>query len=383
MFRPEKGLYFVDSHHWGRPRPVEAEMDMATLVCLNETAVFFDQEHVWLILGWSRDDDWLYCYDATEMGLDRESLRWVGEGYFADRNRVYFLDSEHFAPVADADPATLTTLPLPEYGDYHRNTWRCFARDQKRLYCNGKTISGKPDDVRLTNHEDYFVLGGELFYLLLPLPRQGDSSGCRIPEGREFRLLAERWGTDGVNLYLRLDKGNSSSGEWSTVTVIDGADMSSFQVLGEHYAKDARQVWRSCDGKPLGKVNAASFALLPDHDCGLPGGLASDGRSVFYAGQGLKNTDSANFCHLGHGYFSDGQRHWWLGAERPTSLPDLDPASFRIADLDGMTRATDRISPWDGKLRNTVFDAEMLEYWRPYFQAHPELRDYWWHRANA
>lgn len=378
MTHPEKGIWFVTSPARPPTRPVATEINLESLVCCDETVVFFDDQRAWLILGWEYDQDWLYCYDASALNVDRDSLRWVGEGYFADRNRVYFYDDKHFGPVPDADPASLAALPLPEYGAYHRETWRYFARDRAHLYCNGKAVSAQPDATRLTNHEEYLLIGGHLFYELLPLRRQDDGQLCTIAAEREFHLLSERWGSDGVDLYLRLDKGNSSRGQWSSMVIIGDADPATFQVLGEHYAKDAKQVWRSRDGKSLGKIDAERFALLDAAD----DRLASDGRALFHAGQRLTHTDASHFRHLGQGYWSDGRKHWWLGAEKPHALPDLDPESFVVAELDDGAQATDKHSPWAGKERLGV-DAETVAWWRPFFEAHPALRDYWWHRAQA
>jgi hypothetical protein len=374
---PEKGIWFVTCLERPPAHPVDTEIDLESLVCCDETIVFFDKQHAWLIRGWEYDLDWLYCYDASALDLDRDSLRWVGEGYFADRNRVYYCDDRHFGAVPEADPASLAALPLPEYGDYHRETWRYFARDQGRVYCNGKAIS-TTTDTRLTNHEEYVILGGHLFYELLPLRRQDNGLLCAIPVERDFRLLSDRWGSDGVDLYLRLDKGNSSQGQWNSVVVISNADPATFQVLGEYYAKDARQVWRSRDGKSLGKVDAEHFSLFDADD----GRLASDGRTLFYAGQRLTKTECSRFRRLGKSYWSDGKMHWWLGAEKPHAVPDLDPGSFVIAELADGEHATDKNSPWVGKERQAV-DADTVALWRPFFETSPELRDYWWHRAQA
>lgn len=382
MFIKDKGLLLLGLSLGRKPPPVTDEIDIDSLSCLDETSLYFDSQRAWLIVGWYGNHPWLYCFDASELGLCRETIRYVGESYFADAHHVFFFGSDgQFLKVPEAHPASLEALPLPERGTYHRETRNCFARDQAAAYCNGKVFSSSPDQLQLTNHEDYFLLDSRLYYQQLPLLFQDDLSPCRIPAGRDYYLLADQWGTDGSDLYLRLDKGNSRTGEWNTIKRFPTADPTSFVSLGSCYAKDSNYVYCSEDGRILTKADPRTFRVIDGRDGSTPlDGIATDGTYVFCVGKVVKEANAAAFHDIGLGYFGDDRQLWWLGENSPELLADADIASFQVIDLGPSYGAMDRTGPWEANRRRSIVDETCIEKWRPYFEAHPELQDFWWHR---
>ncbi len=202
-------------------------------------------------------------------------------------------------------------------------------------------------------------------------------------------MLAHRWGTDGQSIIVQAQQGSSISYEY--FYRIDNADLATFTVLNERYAKDRHRAYY-LTGKSIRYVG--DFHLLkcwqPVFDeCGSVVSaserehdyFAVDDTFVYAAGTRLRDAHGPSFRHLGFDYYRDHQHVY-----RRQKRLDVDVESFVVTQLyrNDQDYAPVLVGDKHGPLGSGgIIDAAMQEAWAPYFEAHPQLKDYWWHRLQA
>lgn len=249
----------------------------------------------------------------------------------------------------------------------------------------------------------YSLMQGQVCYDDRPLwAKDGTPLPVAAPE--RFRSLEfayperlpgytkQRWFTDDVAIYVQAQQGSAVA--YIYFYRIDDADIASFQVLNERYARDARRAYY-ITGKTLRPLRPDAF--LPVwaqwQELDAVGNVvcsqvredkyfATDGCHLYVCGVRMKDVDAASMEFLGGAYWGD-QGHVYVNRRKV----DADRASFvAIAQTfspdDRGLWATDRLGPFgrSGE-RDLRTEQALRDEWAPFFAAHPELSDYWWHRA--
>lgn len=238
---------------------------------------------------------------------------------------------------------------------------------------------------KATNHPEYVIEGDAVIRLSRRMPLW-DKHDRPLPIAcpSAFRCIAGRWFTDGVHVIVQAQHGSDIAYEF--YYRIEDADLATFEVLNQRYARDANQAyyirgktirtrspqafrplvyesWRWSDEGPLVQVQRA-------HEF-----YAVDSEAVYLNGKRIAGADGASAVGFESGYLADAQRVYYFG--RAT---DLDRASFTCGlNADGRLVFTDRFGPIEDGKRETALDRCIADEWRPFFTARPELTDYWWH----
>ena len=231
----------------------------------------------------------------------------------------------------------------------------------------------------------------KVFFRGQPLADRGGAPHAL--DAATFRHVGGRWYTDGR---LVLGQGELRGPRYQLYWwVLEGADAGSFQALNLRYAKDAHRAWY-ITGKTIRTKSPAAFEIVPDLQLNWVTGsakpvvaeslLARDAEHVYSYGARVRLADPARFRALGLDYFSDGIRVW--REDGKILVEDADGASFLVPSPSdppiegtGGRTATDRTRPWErGEPRKPE---AQFEFWRAYFVAHPELKEYWWWRLAA
>lgn len=203
-----------------------------------------------------------------------------------------------------------------------------------------------------------------------------------------------RWFTDGKAIYVQAQQGSAMA--YTYFYRIDDADLASFEVLNERYARDSRRAYyvtgkaihpkKPDSFKPVKKQwpvlnsagQVAQIQVIEDEY------FATDGCDLYVCGTRMQGVDAPSVRFIAHDYWMD-RHHVYVGRKKI----DADIASFvaieqHFTENDFSLWVTDRHSPFAG-FGNRIVTADVEqqhEKWRPFFTAHPELRDYWWHRTE-
>ena len=97
--------------------------------------------------------------------------------------------------------------------------------------------------------------------------------------------------------------------------LVKDASASSFEVLGDGYAKDRWTVY--FEGVPVKNASASSFRVLKD-------GYAADTWHAYYDGRPIAGASGKNFRVLRDGYAKDNWCVYWAGKR----VEDANPGSF-------------------------------------------------------
>lgn len=236
-----------------------------------------------------------------------------------------------------------------------------------------------------TNHPEYVIEGDAVIRLSRHLPLW-DKHDKPLPIAcpSAFRCIAGRWFTDGVHIIVQAQHGSDIAYEF--YYRIEDADLATFEVLNERYARDARQAYyirnktirtRSPHAfRPLaydGWRWSAEGPRVPARR--MHEYIAVDAESVYLNGRRIVGADGATVVGFEDGYLADAQHVYYYG--RAT---DLDRASFICGLNDyGRVAFTDRFGPIKYGKRETALDRRIADEWRAFFTERPELHDYWWH----
>ncbi len=169
--------------------------------------------------------------------------------------------------------------------------------------------------------------------------RQGYYRGSAIAgsHGPSFEVLGEHEARDRVAVYYA-DTFRKGQEYWAwrhiRIETLAGADPAQFHLLGQGWSADAQQVW--FEGQPCRVRHRASFEVLSD-------GHARDRERGYYEGQELAASRGTQLRSLGRGYASDGRRVWFRGQH----LSEADAASFEVPEpaVEGRD-AQDRHGAW-------------------------------------
>lgn len=217
--------------------------------------------------------------------------------------------------------------------------------------------------------------------------RQGQALAVDAPS---FEPVGGRWLRDRNHLYGQGEFGSRPTPYWY---VVDGADRASFQALNLRYARDAARAYY-ITGKTIRTKSAEAFEVVPElrlnyrdvareplFDVSV---IARDREVVYFYGARLKGARPEAFRDLGHGYATDGATVWYLEARQV--LDGADAATFvvpgpgepGVQGRSGQRAASDRHRPYARGV--ALAPAQCVEDWRAYFEARPDLHDWWWHR---
>ncbi|MBD8790442.1 DKNYY domain-containing protein [Pseudomonas syringae] len=312
-------------------------------------------------------------------------LQDLGYQYWRDDHRAYWFDDYSIVAMTDVRPAHLALL---EASPASITPASALFSDGATVFLQGKAIASADVPVHYCNHPAYRVIDGQVCRGTRPL-WQKDGTPLPIAHPYAFRMLARRWGTDGESIIVQAQQGASVAYEY--FYRIDKADLATFTVLNERYARD-RQRGYYITGKTLRCTG--DLRLLecwqPQFDaCGRVIGasvsadewFAVDDQHVYVAGTRLRDAHGPDFRHLGFGFYRDN-RHAYQQRKRL----DVDLDSFVVTQL---YRGEQEYSPVlvgdrHGPLgAGGVVDATVQAEWAPFFEAHPHLQDYWWHRLQA
>ncbi|WP_214510673.1 DKNYY domain-containing protein [Pseudomonas brassicacearum] len=312
-------------------------------------------------------------------------LESLGYQYWRDATGAYWFGDYAISQIPEARPDSLALLP-PSPASV--TSASALFSDGVNIFLQGQFIASATPRVRYCNHPSYRVIDGQVYKGFKPL-HQKDSTPLPIANPDDFQMLAHRWGTVGQSIIVQAQQGSSISYEY--FYRIDNADLATFTVLNERYAKDRHRAYY-LTGKSIRYVG--DFHLLkcsqPVFDeCGRVVSaneyeddyFAVDDTFVYAAGTRLRDAHGPSFRHLGFDYYRDH-----LHVYRRQKRLDVDAESFVVTQLCRNDQdyapvlAGDKHGPLGS---GGIIDAAMQEAWAPYFEAHPQLKDYWWHRLQA
>jgi hypothetical protein len=237
----------------------------------------------------------------------------------------------------------------------------CYTHDGRTVYFDGKPLTGR--------------------------------NGERIDaDAASFKALGGRWLCDRHQVYGQGLYGAQQTFYWY---VVEGADAATFETLNLRYARDRGQAYY-ITGKTIRTKSPDAFAIVPElrlnyrdgtrdplHDSSV---IARDREAVYFYGARLKKAKPENFHVLGHGYATDGTNVWFLDEKK--IIEGADAASFTVPSPgephvrhhSSGHGVTDRYRPYvDGE---PCDPQAVIEVWRPFFEARPDLQDWWWHRLT-
>ena len=314
-----------------------------------------------------------------------QGLESLGHQYWRDATGAYWFGDYAITRIPQASPSRLALLASSPAS---ATSASALFSDGVNLFLQGQFIASATARVRYCNHPSYRVIDDQVYRGFKPL-HQKDGTPLPIANPDDFRMLAQRWGTDGQSIIVQAQQGSSISYEY--FYRIDNADLTTFTVLNERYAKDKQRAYY-LTGKTIRYVG--DFRLLkcwqPAFDeCGRVVSVseyeddyfAVDDAFVYAAGTRLRDAHGPSFRHLGFDYYRDHQHVY-----RRQKRLDVDVESFVVTQL---YRNEQDYSPVLAGDRNGplgsggIIDAAMQEAWAPYFEAHPQLEGYWWHRLQA
>ncbi|MBN3796084.1 DKNYY domain-containing protein [Burkholderia sp. Ac-20392] len=240
-----------------------------------------------------------------------------------------------------------------------------------------------------TNHPDYAIAGDTVIRRADGLPLWAkDGKPLPIERPHAFRCIGGRWFTDGVHVIVQGQLGSAMVMLY--YYRIEDADLDTFEILNQRYARDARQAYY-ITGRTIRTRSPHTFRPLVYETWNRPADgrgvtfetceheyIATDDESIYMNGRRINGSHGASAIGFPGGYFADADRVYYYG--RPK---DIDRASFLCGpDEAGYLRCTDRIGPIESGERQTVQETRLFDDWRSFFTMRPELRDYWWHRQQ-
>ena len=186
-------------------------------------------------VGYAYAKDSRHVYDGEKRVdfVDRDSFRFLGSGYYADRERVFYGLSR---PLAGADPSSFVVLP----GNY-------YAKDADHVYFHESELLGADAASFSVITDGYAKDTGRVYY-------SGRTIEGAHPE--YFKLFNPRCSTDNAHVFCY-------------DTMLDGIDVRTFRPIGDSdYIRDEDTMYyldRKVDG-----VNVSAFRIT-SRDCGTDG----------------------------------------------------------------------------------------------------------------
>ncbi|WP_448091818.1 DKNYY domain-containing protein [Pseudomonas lini] len=328
-----------------------------------------------------------YGYHAVQALPFRfnEALESLGYQYWRDRSGAYWFDDYSIIVISDVkhkDLALLESSPASVTSD------SALFSDGVNIFLQGHFIANASDRIRYSNHSSYRVINGQVYKGFKRL-HQKDGTPLPIANPHGFQMLARRWGTDGQSIIVQAQQGSSISYEY--FYRIDNADLATFTVLNERYAKDRQRAYY-LTGKTIRYVG--DFHLLkcwqPEFDgCGRMVSaseredeyFAVDDQFVYATGTRLRGAHGPSFRHLGFGYYRDHQRAYLRNKPLEVDVESFVVTQLYLSEQDySPVLVGDKNGPLGS---GGVVDTTMQAAWAPFFEAHPHLEDYWWHRLQA
>lgn len=329
---------------------------------------------------------------ATEWDRLHDAYKWFPYSLGDDSRRHYF---------GGLDDGAICQLVLPprwqmEGGDKPDLRSTAFVRDTVRhnpyigpfIDCGWPLtwIASHPEATLCSYTHD----GRTVYFNGEPL---ADRNGNRIGvDVASFKAVGGRWLYDKGHVYGQGRYGVYHRAYWF---VVEGADAATFEALNLRYARDKNQAYY-ITGKTLRTKSPGAFEIIPDvrlnyrdNSCDLlhdDSHTARDREAVYFYGARLRGAKPEGFRHLGHGYAKNNEKVWYLDEKK--LIQGADAATFTVPgpgepDVKGLTSGhfvTDRHRPYvRGEARDPI---EWFEAWRSFFEARPDIRDWWWHKIE-
>lgn len=217
--------------------------------------------------------------------------------------------------------------------------------------------------------------------------RQGERLAV---DAASFESTEGRWLRDRERVFGQGQFGSRPTFYWYP---IDGVDRPSFQALNLRYARDANRAYYITN-KTIRTKSPDAFEVLPKlrlnyRDCTCDvmhaeSRFARDREAVYFYGARLRGAKPAAFRDLGHGYATDGEKVWFIDDAKKL-IEGADAATF-VVPGPGEPHVSGPVSGHavSDRFRTYLYGdpvdpAASFEAWRPFFEARPDLRGWWWH----
>ena len=128
-----------------------------------------------------KDGDLVYFKDKLMVGLDINSFKIIGEGYFLDKFNVYYLGIK----IENSDPNTFEFLDVDQKYSKDKNNVYCFGKIIKKADSN--SIKFLKDDFLIDNESVYF--NGAIFHFKKADPKSFKVTSKQLAEDKNYLYL--------------------------------------------------------------------------------------------------------------------------------------------------------------------------------------------------
>ena len=211
---------------------------------------------------------------AKNLKADGIDLKTLDNGYFKDKNSIYYELSGNLYKMKNVDLSTFEVLNSP----YSSSVY--FAKDKNNVYYNGKKLDGiVPNDFEQI--QSYFIKDKNGIYKFEEDENEQDLKITPINAKIDFKNLKEldwKYFGDDKNIYY-FDEDSFKK--------VDKADINSFgQIDYTGFFKDKNNVYY--EGEKVEGIDMNSIEVVN-------GMCIKDKNSVFYEGKKLRNISPTNF----------------------------------------------------------------------------------------
>ncbi len=291
------------------------------------------------------DKNTVYYKTFPQPQVDRASFQVKEDGTMRDKNHIYIPSSSE---GEGSQLRILYRVDLETYGSYKgHKTW---AYDKDHVYL-GYSRPVDVDRATFSFISDYFMKDKDYVYAFIfgelrKMKMNADSivslSDRYIRDNKQIYFFDTEYSNDFMSIpfenvnniklladpYIIVDNKMYNRG-----ILIEGVDVSSFEILDNHYSKDKLHVYY--DNKIIPSAELASFELLQDD-------IAKDSRSVYSAGKKIDKVDSPTFRIINPIYAVDKNHVYVLFNEDFDIIEGADPSTFTWNQKKGISYGVDK-----------------------------------------
>ena len=222
-------------------------------------------ENTFRVLGdvYTEDKYNIYYYDVKIKNVDKSSFKSLGNGYGRDKNNIFY--NEKRMKVSDISSFEVMNSNYSKdkntvfyNGDIIKNADSSsfkiidgnYSKDKNSVYYNGEKFQGADPETFEVDVFSYFEKDkNNIFY---------NGEKLKVDAGTFYIFKEnENFGKDSKNVYYVDILSNNEK-----IEVIEGADVSSFEVLNKNYAKDKTNIYYS--GSKLKNADVKTFKIISD-----------------------------------------------------------------------------------------------------------------------
>jgi hypothetical protein len=255
----------------------------------NQVYYVYKKDHVVPgVLGWESMAEFLI------EGADGNTFQILQQDYAKDAKHLFYRGTL----IPNSDSGTFQSLNDPS---------GLYAKNGRQVYARGVVIAdADPATFEVTKYNG--IARDKRDYYL-------DGTPLRIQDMNSFKLVGKAcaeciWAYDHKNYYVGTNYGEIT---------FPIADVPTFQVINQFYAKDAKQVYYLKE--ILAKADSATFQVLKD-------GYAKDGTRVYHLNFVMPDANIDTFQVLSYGYAKDAQ-HAYYGRSDLDYL-NVDLPTFQV-----------------------------------------------------